>query len=339
MRILLVQTSYLGDAILSTPVIAALRRLNPGAEVWLMTRADTAAVFERDPRLTGVIVFDKRGASRGLFGLLRTARQLRKHRFDAVYALQRSLRTTLLLALAGIPRRVGFKEAAASWLYHRAAERLGEHDVLRNLSLLAHEPGMHDYPAEMQLFPRPLPECSEGTRSAVSGGRYALVAPGSAWETKRWHWEGFRELTQRLLGAGFRVVLTGAPQEAQVARLVGEGLEVQNLAGLIPLADIPTLVAHSAVVVCNDSAVQHMASALKIPNVVIFCATSPSFGFGPWRNRAAVLEREGLTCKPCARHGARVCPTGTYACMRELPAARVFEAVCELVGDNLPASQ
>ena len=73
------------------------------------------------------------------------------------------------------------------------------------------------------------------------------------------------------------------------------------------------------------------ASGLKVPNVAIFCATSPEFGFGPWRNRAVVVERNDLACKPCGRHGAKLCPAGTYACMEELPASRVIDAAERLM--------
>lgn len=84
-------------------------------------------------------------------------------------------------------------------------------------------------------------------------------------------------------------------------------------------------------VVCNDSMSLHMASALKVPTVAIFCATSPTFGYGPWQNQAIVVERRDLACKPCRPHGSRRCPNGTEACMRGLAADEVISAVDRLL--------
>ncbi|MCK5540435.1 MAG: hypothetical protein KAI69_05855, partial [Deltaproteobacteria bacterium] len=79
--------------------------------------------------------------------------------------------------------------------------------------------------------------------------------------------------------------------------------------------------------ICNDSMALHMASACKIPTVAIFCATIPQFGFGPWQNRAVIVEKKDLDCRPCARHGSRQCPNQTRACMDDLPATAVIEAI------------
>jgi heptosyltransferase-2 len=83
--------------------------------------------------------------------------------------------------------------------------------------------------------------------------------------------------------------------------------------------------------VCNDSVALHVGSALKVPTVAVFCATSPRFGFGPWRNRATVVEHSELSCKPCRRHGSPRCPTGTEACMRDVKAERVLAAASGLL--------
>ncbi|NDC37598.1 MAG: hypothetical protein EBZ48_06050, partial [Proteobacteria bacterium] len=95
MRILLVQTSFLGDVILSTPVLAALRQEFPAAELWMMTTPAAKSLVERDPLLSGVITFDKNGSERTVAALWRKAAELRRMRFDIAYALQRSARTAM----------------------------------------------------------------------------------------------------------------------------------------------------------------------------------------------------------------------------------------------------
>lgn len=329
-KILLVQTSFLGDTILSTPVIAAIKKEHPESELWLMTTPLSSELVVRDPLVAGVIPFDKRNRHKGLSGLLSFARQLRGMSFDCVYSLHRSYRTAFLLALARIPKRIGFSKGALSFLYTKKVRRLtSEHEVLRNLSLLEEVSSE----ADLRLYAPELSAVSDRVRETVDAGEnYAVLVPGSAWKTKMWHWEGYRDVARYFLSLGKKVLVLGAPNEIDVAEQVSKDIEVDNLAGATSIAESMLIIKNADVVVCNDSMSLHMASAFKIPTVTVFCATSPTFGFGPWRNKAVVVEKEGLSCKPCRRHGSMVCPTGTEACMRELSSKQVIEAIEGLAG-------
>lgn len=332
MKILLVQTSFLGDVILSTPVIGALKKLHPDAELWIMTTRQARELVERDPFLTGVITFDKRGTEGGVSGLIRKARELRSHKFDIAYALQRSARTSVVLALAKIPRRIGFSCARLSFLYHRRiVRRSSQHDVLRNLSILTNGASLESLPDDLRVIPPAPAELDAGTRSLVEAGRYVVLVPGSAWKTKMWRWQGYREVAEYFLKSGLTVVVSGAPDEQAVANMVSNGLPVKNLAGTTTLSAFAALIAHAELVVCNDSMALHLASAFKRPTVALFCATSPQFGFGPWKSPALVVEAQGLPCKPCRRHGSNRCPTGTEACMKNVSSDQVVEAARQVL--------
>ena len=329
-RILLVQTSYLGDTILSTPVIAALHRRHPRAELWMMTTPEGAELVRCDPLVHAVIAFDKRSRDRGLRGLVRMGRHLRQLAFERAYALQRSYRTALMLALSGIRQRTGFHQARLSFLYHTRAWRdPNRHDVHRNLSLLAEEAPSRSDQTALRLFPPPIESISPDLIRLVGAPRpYVLLVPGSAWETKRWHWEHFRTVAHDLIAQGYRVILIGARSDREINRQVAQDQPVVDLTGRTSVSEAMVMVRHAAGMVCNDSMALHMASAFRIPCVVVFCATSPAFGFGPWQNPGAVvLEAEDLPCKPCARHGGRRCPTGTRACMKDLPPDKVLAAL------------
>ncbi len=340
MRILLVQTSFLGDVVLSTPVIAALKKLYPEAELWLMTTPQAAALVRRDPLLAGIIPFAKRGADRGLAGLRHLAERLRHMNFARAYALQRSARTSLLLALSRIPLRLGFTEARLSFLYHETRPRPAAlHDVQRNLALLAPEIGPPEElqpPPELRLYPPQSVELPPELSSRLpEPGSYALLVPGSVWETKRWSAAGFHEVATWLRARRIPVVLNGSPEEAPLCAEVAAGLEVLNLAGTADLAAALHLAARARVIVCNDSLTLHLASAFKIPCVAIFCATVPAFGFGPWRNpRAVIVAREDLACRPCARHGGHRCPRKSWECSRGLPADRVIAALQRILDEK-----
>jgi heptosyltransferase-2 len=247
--------------------------------------------------------------------------------FDLAYALHRSYRTSILLWLARIPIRIGFEQAKLSFLYNETFGRAPEdHDVLRNLSILKGWGEPSSFSTDMRLHAPSATELGDGVKPLLPDAPYAVLVPGSAWETKQWHAEGFRETARYLGKRGIRVVLLGGPEDAAVNRRVSDGLDVVDLAGKTSISDAMYIVKGARLVVCNDSMSLHMASAFKIPTVAVFCATSPEMGFGPWKNNARVVEKK-LACKPCGRHGGRRCPNGTEACMKEVAFDDVVSAI------------
>lgn len=330
MKILLVQTSFIGDNILSTPVLANLKKIYPNSHITVLSTPLAAVVYQGNPNVNTVLTYDKHGHQRGLIGLLSLATQLRSHQFDVCYCLHKSWRSALTLWVSRIPVRIGFKNAHARFLYTHLKSRPAHlHDVERNLMILDGELEKQNLITSLSL---PLPAASEvsPTVQAVvaTNPSYAVLVPGSVWKTKRWQAEGYHEVADYLLKQQRQVVILGSGAEQEIADQVAAGLSVTNLAGKTTLNEMFYLVANAGLVVCNDSMSLHVASAFKIPTVTIFCATSPSFGFGPWENpRAIVVEKQGLHCKPCRPHGSNRCPTGTEACMRELSAREVIQAI------------
>jgi heptosyltransferase-2 len=333
MNILLVQTSFLGDTILSTPVIGGLRQIFPDADLWMMTTPESSHLVKRDPWLTGVISYDKRKSQSGFSGIWSMAKRLREMRFDRVYALHRSARTAVLLWLSGIPVRIGFQDAKLGFFYTERRFRSPKiHDVLRNLSILSGHVPLSGLNTDMRLF---APEKEEMDQDFLDqlppSGEYILLVPGSVWNTKRWSGQGYRQVIQYLNRTSRKVVLGGSPAERPLLEEISAGLDVVNIAGITGISETLYVTKNARLVVCNDSMALHLASAFQIPNVAVFCATCPSFGFSPWKNRAIVVERSDLACKPCRRHGSMECPNKTWECINGLPAERVIEAMEKLL--------
>ena len=333
MNILLAQTSFLGDTILSTPVISGIKTIYPSASLWMMTTPESAHLVRRDPLLAGVITYDKRKTESGISGVLKMARRLKEMNFEKVYALHRSPRTALLLKLSGIPVRIGFKDTKFSFLYTQTRFRSPrDHDVIRNLSILSGDTSLSALDTDMRLFAPTPDEVSRDILDVLPPPKqYVVLVPGSVWNTKRWSTEGYREVIQYLDKAGHAMVLSGSPGEKPLLDEISKGLNVINIAGKARIPDAMYAACHAKLIVCNDSMALHMASAFKVPNVAIFCATSPDFGFSPWKNRSIIVERADLACKPCRRHGSQTCPTGTWDCINGLPAERVIEAAEKLL--------
>jgi heptosyltransferase-2 len=331
MRVLLVQTSFLGDNILSTPVISAIKNKHPEAELVVLTTPLASPIYENNKSISKIITYDKNGKEAGFNDFLQIIKKLREFEFDIVYSLHRSFRTALLVFLAGIPKRIGFKSAKGSFLYTEKRERpTNEHDVIRNLSLIEDikKLNLEKYPIQVSI-----PLESEVKPNILEHIRdnYIVIVPGSVWATKRWNASGYRKVAQKMRERGFKVIVLGANNEQKICDEVSEGLNIINLCGQTSLQETALLIAKSKLLVCNDSMSLHLGSAFKVPTAVIFCATSPKFGFGPWQNsKAEVIEEQGLSCKPCKRHGSHKCPTGTEACMK-LDADKVLATIERIV--------
>jgi len=340
-KVLIVQTSFLGDTVLTLPLISEIKRRFPAANLTLLCTPLGKELLAGQPNLDEFIVDDKRGADKGWSGLWRKARALRAEGFTLAICPHKSFRSALLLFLARIPRRIGFRQSKGWFLFHSLASR-GEfkHDVERNLSILspfgiepkdchrAIELSVHE--DETKAASRLFAELGVNTEKMIIG-----VNPGSVWPTKRWAPESFAALIQLLTGIfECQVVLFGGPEDLEVAREIeaqSSGFVV-NLAGKLSLRMLPAALAHCTVFITNDSGPMHIAVALGVPVVAIFCATTPSLGFYPYTSKAVVVEKK-LSCRPCSSHGGRRCPLRTEDCIRLIEAGQVCRAAQQLLQD------
>ncbi|SDT84244.1 glycosyltransferase family 9 protein [Desulfobacula phenolica] len=333
MKILLVQLSFLGDMILSTPVISGLKKLHPKAGLTVMTTPLAAALVENNPLVDRVITFDKRGREKSLSGMIEKARQLRAEGFDRVYSLHRSYRTSILLSLARIPIRIGFKDAKLSFLYTKQRQKKVEgHSATRNLSLLFDELPETEFDKNLRLFTSGYENLSKTAKETFPlAEEIIIMAPGSAWKTKQWHWQGYLDVARHFAQSGKKIVLIGGPADKSVCAKINDQNDFLDYSGRLSLSDTLYIMKYSTLLICNDSMALHMASAFKIPTVAVFCATSPEFGFGPWQNpQSTVVQDDTLDCKPCRRHGSNRCPNGTEACMK-INAKKVINACARFI--------
>jgi lipopolysaccharide heptosyltransferase II len=336
---LVLQTSFLGDTVLTLPLIDELKRRFPIKKLTVLCRPLSRELLQDHPAIDEIIIDDKRKAHRGMSGMFRQAAALKARGFTVALTPHKSLRSALMLFLAGIPTRIGFRESCGWFLFQRLAERdPARHDVERNLSVLQ-AVGVRVEECQRALeFP-----VNATTRQIVdhkllglgmTEGKLTIgVNPGSLWRTKRWSPAGFAELIEMLRQKfDCQVLLFGGSDDAAVVN------EVQNrcagaatsLVGHIDLHELPAAISRCAVFVTNDSGPMHIAVARKVPVVAIFCATTPALGFYPYSNNAIVVEKN-LACRPCASHGGRRCPLSTEDCIRQIGPEHVFAAVAKLL--------
>lgn len=333
---LVVQTSFLGDVILTTPLLTELSRRGP-VDV-LVTKA-AAPLLVGHPAVRDVIVFDKRGGDRGVGGIRRMARKLSRRDdgtprgVGTAYFAQMSLRSAIVPWLAGVPVRVGWTASKPGRLFYTARVPYARdaHHAVRCWRLAFPDGAPPD-----AAMPTPTLVPGAGERSAVetllgpSDGRpIVALSPGSVWGTKRW--PHFPSLAARLADRA-RLVIVGGPGEAPLAADIAQAVPpgaVLDATGRLSLLASAELIRRARVLVTNDSSPLHMASAVGTPTVAIFGPTVPAFGFGPLAAGSTVVEHEAMPCRPCHHHGPPTCPLGHFKCMREVDAGRVAEAVVE----------
>lgn len=337
--VVVIQTAFIGDVILTLPLVQAVRALYPEAVVDVVVIPKSKELFENHPDVRDVVVFDKRGADRGLKGLTRIARLLKARSYDLALIPHRSLRSALLALMAGIPVRVGFNRGAGQVLLtSRSKYQQDQHEIDRNLSLLSkiavarvprQLPHIHPSAADAKRIDRLLIELEVG-----SPGRMIAVAPGTVWNTKRWLKERFASLAVNLDDAGYEVILLGGQDDyglcAEIRTLSGSS-RVHSVAGLLTLLQSADLIRRCALLICNDSAPMHLGASVGTPVVAIFGATVPAFGFGPSGPDDAVVETTGLKCRPCSIHGGDTCPIKTFDCMVDISYDRVFRTAMETI--------
>lgn len=329
-RGLVVQTAFPGDVILTTPLIRRAAE-RTGMPVDVVTTPVAAPVLANHPFIREVLVFDKHARDRGALALWRFAAKLRRRRYAVAYLAQASPRSALLAWLARIPRRIGFRAAQGSFLYTHAVASRGEpHHVER---LLALADGALDR-REPEIFPGPDEQAAVDALLAEAriAGPFVALAPGSHWGTKRWPY--YAELA-RAIALELPLAIVGGPADRADARAIrnalGPGVPLADGVGRLSLLASGELIRRAALLVSNDSAPVHLASATNTPTVELFGPTIPGFGFAARARYSRVVEPDPLPCRPCSHHGPAVCPLVHHRCMRDTPISRVLAEVRQVL--------
>jgi len=336
---LVIQTSFLGDVILTTPLIAELAKRGP---VDALVTPQGADVLANNPNLRTILRYDKRNTYGSALGLWQTIKAIRSRRpYEKVFLAQGSFRSGMLGMMTGSRERIGFATSTGRLLYTTEVPYRPElHHAARLLSLaFAGAPSLPAAPVRPRLYP------SDDDRAIVDGfirrgtdadAPFVALAPGSAWGTKRWPY--YVDLAKRL-APDFRIAIVGSKADTEVAAKITDAVGadgVINTAGSLSLLASAELIGRAQAIVTNDSAPQHLASAMGTPTLTIFGPTVPEFGFGPLAERRGVAGHEYLECRPCHRHGPERCPLGHWRCMRELTTEHIMSLLTGVLNPTVP---
>lgn len=336
-RLLVRVPNWVGDALLATPALHALRASLPGAEIALLAKPWVAPLFEASPDCDRLILYERPGRHAHLSGLRLLCRELRAAQFEAAVLFQNAFEAALIARLAGVARRAGYATDGRRLLLSHPVSlggARGLHHADYYLNLVAH---LGCQPVERRLrlaLPTWAEEAAVRRLEALELSDKPLlgVAPGAAFGTaKRWPPERFArvadELAQRF---GFTTLIFGSRGEQEVARRVAQAMKSRavDLSGRTELLGAAAALSRCRLFLTNDSGLMHLASALNVPLVAVFGPTD-------WKTTSPLGERSRLVrahtpCAPCLK---RHCPTD-HRCMLAVSAGEVLECALRLLEET-----
>lgn len=323
-RITVIQTAFLGDVILTLPLLAAIRKQWPDIEIQFVTRPEAVSVIETAPRVTSTIAYDKRGSERGLSGWWQVRNKIRAFHPDIVLCPHRSSRSVLLAWHSGAEQRIGFDRAArVPGLTTRIKYRTDAHETARLLDLLepwTHHQGTGTIP-ELTLTKQ---DCEFAESHLTGSSKWIAIAPGAVWNTKRYPIERYVETAERLSQDGFRIVAIGGPADEKLCTQIADKVNGLSLAGKAKPRESAAVLQRCQLLITNDSAPLHLAQGVGTRTLAIFGATSPQYGFGPQGPNDNVIGLP-IPCRPCRIHGGNQCPEKHFRCMLDLKPELIVE--------------
>ncbi|MGE5752964.1 MAG: lipopolysaccharide heptosyltransferase II [Deltaproteobacteria bacterium] len=333
--------NWLGDAVLTTPALGAVRASFPRTRIVMAAKPLVAELFRHHPDIDDLLVYEKEGRHAGAGGMLRMAGELRRWRFDAAILFQNAFDAALLVFLAGIPGRQGYATDGRRLLLSRAVpvteEVLRLHHAEYYLHLVSELgiPRPANPAMRLQVTGEERDAMSERLASLgiPKGGRILGINPGATYgSAKRWYPDRFAAVADALSEEwGASVVLMGSapemPLSAEIEAAMGK--RPVNLAGRTTVRELLALLSLCGFLVTNDSGPMHIAAALGVPLAAIFGPTDWRTT-SPWTRRARIV-RVGVDCSPCMR---RECDRG-HECMLGVTADMVIAAARDLMTESM----
>lgn len=353
MKVLLIRLRLIGDVVFTTPVIRALKRALPDAEIAYLVERESAAVVQGNPHLDEVIVIPR---SRGVARILddvRLARRLRRRRFDIVIDMHGGPRSGWLTLATGARQRIGYAIPGRGWMYTQTVPRpralRPRHSVMNQWDLLQAVEGWtgeapHPVRDAVEMAADAEAERHVAERLArcgVTGDHELIVVHVSAGNPfRRWPEEAFVRLIVDLATAGpsRRLILSSGPSDrraaARIARtaraeLGSDGGRVVDF-GDFDLPELRALVTLSRLFIGGDTGPLHVAATTATPVVGVFGPTLPARS-APWRDPAYATESVGVAGLPCRPCDQRTCTPGDYRCLTRLMPDEVLAAAERLL--------
>jgi ADP-heptose:LPS heptosyltransferase len=333
-RVLIVRLRSIGDTVLTTPSLFALRRFLPHAEIDILLEDWVAPVLTGSDLIDRVISLPKASTS----ARARTAREIRSNNYDVVYNLHGGTTATFLTRATGARYRVGFAHYQYARLHNHVApssleiwQRPTLHSVEQQLALIGWTgvPVSDRPPTRLAVTEDALASVAQKLREAgfedFKSGAFAVIHPAAAFDTKQWAAENFATVAKQLHEAGLAPIAIVSPQEMSTLEAL-KNLTPVRVFGLnnLSLPEVTALSSRAHLFVGNDSGIAHIAAATGTPCVVIFGSSNRNH-WRPWTRQPNEIVFEEMPCQPC--HGYFCAEFEKPECILRVPVERVAGAI------------
>jgi len=316
-KFLVIQTAFIGDAILASACIEELHKSHPTASIDFLVRKGNEQLFEHHPFLNKVLIWNKQ--EHKLHHFFKTLQRIRKEKYTHVINIHRYTSSGLFTVLSGAKETIGFDKNPLSFLFtkkikHRISaygDTQWIHETERNHELIAAITSLDVQ--RPKLYPS---EQDYAKVAAYKNQPYICIAPSSVWFTKQFpvaKWIDFVKTVPK----HFTIYLLGGKGDHALAESIAEHAKGKcvNLCGTLSLLASAALMQDAFMNYVNDSGPLHLCSATNAPTRAIFCSTQANFGFGPLSTDSKIIAyKEHLACKPCGLHGKKECPKAHFTC-------------------------
>lgn len=331
-KIMVRATNWIGDAVMTTPALGALRSAFPLAEIVVVANPPVSELLSEHPFCDRVIVYDKKGPHRGFRGLLRFSSSLAEQRFDLAILFQNAIEAAMMARFAGIGKRAGYRTDCRGMLLTHPVPINGQTKLLHHVRY---------YLNALEKLGIPVTEpalrlhCTEEEKNAATktlgGGRWVAINAGAAFgSAKRWYPERFAAVADALASMhGFNILLVGGPAETSIGAEIEAAMKTRpkNLVGRTTVREMMALLSLMELVVTNDSGPMHVAAAFDRPIVALFGSTDHTTT-SPFCSKFKIVRKQ-TDCAPCLE---RTCPREHHRCMAEIGVEDVLEAAASLLG-------
>ena len=325
-KILVIQTAFIGDAILATGILEKLHQYYPTTQIDFLVRKGNEGLFAQHPFIHQLLVWDKKNGK--YKNLLNTLKIIRNNKYDLAVNLQRFAASGFLTAFSKAKKTIGFSKNPLSFLFTQKVEhQYNHHEIVRKHYLISAI--TDNEAAKPKLYPSATDYKKVEEYKTIP---YICIAPASVWFTKQFPKEKWVEFLNAI-PAPINVYLLGAPNDAALCNeiinvVTNTNTSCTNLAGELSLLQTTALMRDAVMNYTNDSAPLHLASSINAPARAMFCSTVSSFGFGPLSDNSSIIETDlQLDCRPCGLHGHKACPKGHFKCALSIDVHKMVSAI------------
>ena len=328
-KILVIQTAFLGDLILSTTLFKKIKLKHPDSHITLIVNKGTEQILSNNPNIDTILPVDKKQTFKNPLKFIKFLFELQKENFSICYSPHFSHRSSLISFFSGAKIRIGYKESGFGFLHTKTYPRplRGVHEVQKLLQLVD-SVGLE----RPEIFLNK--EVNGEIKSKMENvSEFIVVAPSSIWETKSMPIEKFIELVRQILeNTPYTPVIIGSKNDKYLSDQIVNvhGSKVVDMTGRTNLMELSYIISKAKCVISNDSSPIHIASAFNIPTLAIFGATITDFGYTPLSERHTISE-VSLECRPCGIHGGNICPKQHFRCMMDQNIEEIFLKLKDLL--------